>query len=241
MEWTNTLTVSHLFLTHDVVVNGPDGQYVVHIPSLREYLDSSFYTQLLQLFSDEQLEVWRKTMPKLDKSSLLQMLMTEPRITNLKEFSTISKQLHANLKKVLPNFTIRDRRLYSGESPLTDEALTEILYILSLGIGKRVERPQHFGPDEQAAKLFYERARAARAKADKIKAENPQQSDRDSLMDMFVMISYRFPYTFENMYDMTLMQLHYLQRMSSQMVSYENAMDAYTAGNLKKAPQFFLK
>lgn len=240
MEWSNTLAVSRLFLTHDVDVMGPDGHYVVHIPSLKEYLDSSFYNQFIQLFSDEQMEIWRKIMPNLDKAVLLQTLMTEPRITNLKEFSALSKRLHEKMTMVLPKFNIRERQLFSDDSLITDEALTEILYILNLGIGKNVERPQHFGPDEAAAKAFYERARAAKAKADKIKAENPQQSNRDTLMDMFVMISYHFPYTFEQMYDMTLLQLHYLQSMSSSMLSYKIGMDAYTAGNLKKAPKFFL-
>ncbi len=241
MEWTSTLSVSRLFLTHDIVIDGPDGQYTVHIPSLKEYLESSFYTQFIQLFSDEQMDIWRKVWPNVDKSTLLRMLMTEPRITNLKEFSALSSRLHENLTAVLPQFEIRDRQLYSGQSPLTDEALTEIIYVLSLGIGKHVERPQHFGPDEAAAKAFYERARAAKARADKIKAENPQQSNHDTLMDMFVMINYRFHYNFEQLYDMTLMQLNYLQTMSSKMLSYEHGMDAYAAGNLKKAPQFFLK
>lgn len=240
MEWSSTLSVSRLFLTHDVEVNGPDGEYIVHLPSLKEYLDTSFYNQFIQLFSDEQLENWRKIMPSIDKGVLLQTLMTEPRITNLKEFSVLSKRLHENITMVLPKFNIRDRKLFSDDSLITDEALTEILYILNLGLGKNVERPQHFGPDEAAAKAFYERARAAKAKADKIKAENPQQSNRDTLMDMFVMISYHFPYQFEQMYDMTLLQLNYLQHMSSNMLSYELGMDAYTAGNLKKAPKFFL-
>lgn len=241
MEWSSTLSVSRLFLTHDVEVNGPDGEYIVHLPSLKEYLDTSFYNQFIQLFSDEQLENWRKIMPSIDKGVLLQTLMTEPRITNLKEFSVLSKRLHENITMVLPKFNIRDRKLFSDDSPITDEALTEILYILNLGLGKNVERPQHFGPDEAAAKAFYERARAAKAKADKIKTENLQQSNRDTLMDMFVMISYHFPYQFEQMYDMTLLQLNYLQHMSSNMLSYELGMDAYTAGNLKKPPQFFLK
>lgn len=241
MEWSNTLSVSRLFLTHDILANGPDGEYVIHVPSLREYLESPFYNQFVQLFEDEQLEVWRKVIPGIDKGSLLQTLMTDPRITNLKEFSLISKRLHENMTSILPKFEVRERQLFSGDSPITDEALTEIIYVLNLGLGKHVERPQHFGPDEAAAKEFYERARAAAAKANKIRAENPQQSDHDSLMDMFVMINYRFHYNFEQMYDMTLMQLHYLQSMSSKMLSYEHSMDAYTAGNLKKAPQFFLK
>ena len=59
---------------------------------------------------------------------------------------------------------------------------------------------------------------------------------------MFTLISYRFPmYTFEQMYDMTMMQLHYLHSVASAMLGYEHGMMAYTAGNLKKPPEFFLK
>lgn len=241
MEWLNSLTVSHLFYTHNVSIAGPNNASItVHIPSLREQLDSPFYSRFLQLFDEENMEIWHKVLPNFSKAQILQALMTDPRITNIQEFSTLSKLLHDNMRLILPQFNIRERRLFSDNTPLSDDAVEEILFVLSLGMGKKVERPQHFGPDEAAARQFYERAKAAKARAEKIRAENVS-SDRDGLMDMFVMISLNFPYNFEQMYDMTLMQLHYLQHMSSQIMSYEHNMMAYTAGNLKKAPNFFLK
>ena len=241
MEWSNTFSISHLYYTHDIMIFGPAGeQVVVHIPSLREQLDESFYSRFLQLFDDESLNIWTKLLPDLDKGQILQALMTDPRLTNLQEFSALSQLLHEKMPTLLPHFEIRDRQLYSGNTPLTGDAVDEVIFVLSMGMGKKVERPQHFGPDEEAARKFYERAKAAQARAAKIRAEN-SKGDHDGLMDMFVMISINFPYTFEQMYDMTLAQLHYLQRMSSQIMSYEHNMMAYTAGNLKKAPKFFLK
>lgn len=242
MEWSNTLAVSYLFLTHDITIAGPENeQIVLHIPSLKEQLNNPFFRRFTQLFDDESMAVWSKLVPSFDKGTILQMLMTEPRVTNIKEFSSLSALLHANMPLILPHFEIRDRKLFSDATPLTNDAVDEILFILSTGMGKTVERPQHFGPDEEAARLFYERAKAAKAKANKIRTENADKTDRDGLMDMFVMISLHFPYTFEQMYDMTLMQLHYLQTMSSRIMGYEHNMMAYTTGNLKKAPNFFLK
>ena len=241
MEWVNNLSVSHLFLSHDVMIEGDDGLYKLHIPSLREYLATTFYTTFLQLFETESLESWRKISPDITKAQLLQLLMTEPRITNLKEFSPLSHSLHQNITKILPEFNIRERKLYSKDSPITDEALTEILYILQLGIGRTIEKPMHFGPGEEAAKRFYERAQEAKKKAQKIREEHADKS-KDGLINMFTMIVYKFPmYSFEQLYDMTLMQLHFLQSMASQMLGYEHSMTAYLTGNLKKPPQFFLK
>lgn len=242
MEWSNTLSISQLFLTHDVTIVGPNHEVIiVHLPSLREQLTNSFFSKFIQIFDSDSLELWRKFAPDAGKGQILQLLMTEPKITNIKEFSFLSKLLHEHITDILPQFNVQNRLLYSGDTPLTDDAVDEILFVLLQGIGKTVERPQHFGPGEEMARKFYERAQMARAKANRIRAEAPNQSNRDGLMDMFVMISYSFPYTFEQMYDMTLMQLHYLQHMSSKMMSYEHNMMAYTAGNLKKAPQFFLK
>lgn len=240
MEWSNDLSVSHLFLTHDVTITNDVFQYVIHIPSLRELVTNSFYQKFITLFQPDSLEDWRKLFPDVDKGKLLQLLMTEPRITNLKEFSQTSHLLSDNLKLLLPEFNIKERQLFSGSAPLDDEALSEILYILQLGIGKNVEKPQHFGPDEQMAKKFYERALAAKAKVQQIRAEAKDSSD--GIISMFTMISYRFPmYTFEQMYDMTMYQLHYLNLTASAMLGYENGMTAYLTGNLKKPPKFFLK
>lgn len=241
MDWSNTLSISHLFYTHDIVVLGPaNEQIIVHIPSLREQLDESFYVRFLQLFNEESMVLWTKLLPDSDKGQILQALMTDPRLTNLQEFSVLSKLLHEKMPTLLPRFEIRERQLYSEKTLLTGDAIDEVLFVLSTGIGKKVERPQHFGPDEEAARKFYERAKAAQAKSAKLRAEH-SSTNNDGLMDMFVMISINFPYTFEQMYDMTLAQLHYLQRMSSQIMSYNYNMMAYTAGNLKKAPNFFLK
>lgn len=241
MEWQNTLTVSRLFLTHDIDLAGPNREsVVVHIPSLKEYLEEPFYNSFISLFSDEQMEVWHKIFKDLRKGDLLHLLMVEPEITNLKEFSSLSHSLHDHIRLVLPKFEIRERQLYSGDTLLTSDAIDEILFVLQTGIGQKVERPQHFGPDEEAARLFYERAKAAKAKADKIRAE-AKSGDKDGLISMFTMIAYRFPYTFEQMYDMTIMQLHYLQSTASAMLAYEHGMTAYLTGNAKKPPQFFLK
>ena len=241
MEWINSLSVSRLFLTHDIDIAGPNNEsIVVHIPSVKEQLTEPFYSQFISLFSDEQMETWNKIWPQFDKATILQTLMTEPKITNLVEFANLSHSLHEKMTLVLPKFRIHDRKLYSDNTLLTVDAIDEILFILQLGIGRKIERPQHFGPDEEAARQFYERAKAAKAKSEKIRAE-AQSEDHDGLLDMFTIISYRFPYTFEQMYDMTLMQLHYLQSTASAMVGYEHGMTAYLTGNAKKPPKFFLK
>ena len=239
MEWQNNLTVSHLFLSHDVTLEG-DGSYTIHIPSLREFVQTTFYTNFIQLFEAESLESWHKVIPDLTKIQLLHLLMTSPRITNLKEFSPLSHMLHQFMPKLLPDFNIQERQLYCKNSPITDDALTEILYILQLGIGRKVEKPQHFGPGEEAARRFYERAQAAKKKVQKIREEGSKSDD--GLITMFTWILYKFPmYTYEQLYDMTIIQLHYLQSMASKMVGYEHGMTAYLTGNAKKAPEFFLK
>lgn len=105
----------------------------------------------------------------------------------------------------------------------------------------RIEKPPHFGPGDEAAKAFYERELAAKAKIAAIKAKNLGTNDKDGLMNVFVLVAYKFNYTFEQMYDMTMCQVRYLEEMTSNMIAYENGIMAYTAGNLKKAPKFFIK
>lgn len=243
MEWSNNFSISHLFLTHEVVITSPQNDiYRIHIPSLRELTEDPFYYQLLRFLDEEQLTTWQKVLKETDAGEILRRFVCDPRITNLKEFSSFSNLLRQNLYKVLVDFRIEDRRLYAGSSLITQEFLTELVYILRLGIGQQVEKPQHFGPDEEQARLFYERAQAARRKATKIRSEQESKNDSDPLIQMFVIINYKFPvYSIEQLYDMTFAQLRYLQQTAASMISYEHNMAAYTAGNLKKAPNFFLK
>lgn len=242
MEWSNNLTVSRLFLSHDITLsNDANESYLIHIPSLRELSCNPFYHQFLQLLDGEQMEAWKKALKESSIAEILRRFMCDPRITNLKEFSPISNLLREHLSDILPQFKIEERNILVNGHPLTDDLLIELVYLLRLGIGQKVEKPPHFGPDEEAARLFYERSQAAKRKAEKIRAEN-STDNKDSLMQMFILINYKFPvYTIEQMYNMTLAQLKYLQQMATAMISYEHNMHAYVAGNLKKAPNFFLK
>lgn len=241
MEWSNNFSLSHLFLTHEVVITSTEGRCEMHIPSLRELTLNPFFYQILQLLDGDQLEVWKKVLHEDDAAEILRRLMCDPQITNLKEFSSISTLIREHMTDILPKFGIKERQLYVGDVPLTKDLLIEVFYLLRLGMGQKVEKPIHFGPDEEQARLFYERAEAAKRKAEKIRAAN-QSDDNDSLMQLFVMVNYKFPvYSIEQMYDMTFAQLRYLQQTAASMISYEHNMSAYVAGNLKKAPSFFLK
>ena len=122
MEWHNNLSVSNLFLSHDVSIEGEDGTYTIHIPSLKEYAQSPFYSQFLHLFDEESLDQWRTIVPNVSKAHLLQLLMTEPRITNLKEFRSISHLLYDNLNSLIIGFNVKERKLYCNDSPITDNA-----------------------------------------------------------------------------------------------------------------------
>lgn len=242
MEWTSNLYVSHLFLTHDVRIGTKEVSITIHIPSLKEMLTDGDYNQLISFFQPEQRDKFSQIFHnQYDYCQILHLLTCTPEVTNIREFSTISSLLLRALPKVLPDFQVKERQLYVGEYPLTYDMLLEIIYNLQLGCGYKVEKPQHFGPDEEMARKFYERAQAAKRKTAQIKEEYNKSKDGDPFMNLFVMINYRFHYTFEQLYDMTLMQLYYLQSMASSMLSYEHGMTAYLTGNLKKAPKFFLK
>lgn len=216
----------------------------MHLPSLKEQFDNPDYSWFYNFISYKMNDLLKSLQNKCSPSELIAMLICDPKITNIVQFRAVYKLLLSSFKLIFPAFEIKSRILYlSKDTMLDDEVLNEVIYIYKLGWGIEEEKPPVFGPDEQAAKAFYEKAKLAEEKIARIKAENNKDaaSNKDGLMNMFTIIAYRFPYTFEQLYDMTMFQLLYLRNISLNMISYENSMSAYTAGNLKKAPKFFIK
>lgn len=244
MEWTNNLTSSQLFFNHDITIASENCTFTIHIPSLRELKTDSIYNIMLNTLDiTERLKLRSLFNNVTTDSEMFTLLLCEPKITNLQEFHNIYNNLKNGFSKIFPDFKIHNRQLYLGDYLLNDDMLTEASYIYTMGCGKTIERPPHFGPGEEQAKAFYERSLAAKAKIAKLKKEGTTKtSERDGLMDVFTLICYKFPqYTFEQLYDFTMFQINTLQSLARKIIDYEYGMNAYTAGNLKKAPNFFLK
>ncbi len=242
MAWTSNHSVSRLFLTHDVTFTNQDKSFTMHIPSLRETIEQPEYLRFADFLSPMRIAAVMKVFKQnFTYSQVYSMLLCNPLVTNLKEFRDISNALLAGFRLAFPQFRITDERVVelAPNVPLDDEVFSEVTFHYPTALGHKVERIPVFGPNDAAARQFYERTMEAKAKAQELKQK--QAADEDGLMSVFTIICYKWNYRPEELYDLTFEQVYYLQHMAQEELSYEHSMAAYVNGNLKKAPKFFIK
>lgn len=250
--WSTNMTVTYLFMDKTISIwdnNNKADKILIKIPTIKETLINSDLQIVLQFFQKDFIQKIGK-MFKLKDMSTYQVwknFMTNPIITNLQEFSFLSQALTDNINKILPDFNIKERELYCGKIKLNVAIVEQIQYYLLTALGSKIEEPVDESQfKSEAAKKLYEQQKAAEAKIAQIKANNineeEKNKDKNTLLKIFIEICYKFPFLkIEDMYDLTMIQVLWLQEYASKCIAYETGIMAYTAGNLKKMPQFFLK
>jgi len=102
-----------------------------------------------------------------------------------------------------------------------------------------VEKPLIFS-SEEARKFFL----AQQAAEEKIRKTRAKDGDKDGLIKMMLVITYKFPsLTIDYLFDQTMAQIQWLQKLAAGAVSYEVNAQAFAAGNTKKGKKldFFIK
>lgn len=144
------------------------------------------------------------------------------------------------LSLILPEYKLENQHIVVNGVTITNDIWEYILYLLKLSNGEKVEKPLIFSSEE--AKQFY---LAQKAYEDKIKkVRNSKEGDADALIKMMLSITYSFPsITIDYLFNQTMAQIQWLQKMAAGAVSYEVNAQAFAAGNVKKGKKldFFIK
>lgn len=244
MAWESNLSCSNLFLNHIVTIRNGEQSVSFKVPSLRETRENTAWLFITDFMQEDAVERWKKIFTSATDILHIIRIILSGELSKFTEFYQIRLTLQTALQLIFKDFRYDVTGLFVDEKqPLTLDIWDAVSVNYLRACGFQVEERPYFGPDAQAEREFYEKKRQMQRKIQSIRAASINQNEKsqDRLMSTFVLISYHFPYTFEQMYDMTMMQLNYLQTISSRMIGYENGMAAYSAGHLKKAPDFFLK
>jgi hypothetical protein len=85
---------------------------------------------------------------------------------------------------------------------------------------------------------------AQQAAEEKIRKLRAKKGDAEGLIKMMLVITYKFPsITIDYLFNQTMAQIHWLQKLAAGAVSYEVNAKAFAAGNTKKGKKldFFIK
>lgn len=111
------------------------------------------------------------------------------------------------------------------------------MYLIKLCCGEKVEKPRKFA--DEKTRLLYEKQKEYEKKIQEMKKN--KGGSENSLVKIFLLICYAFPnFSFENLFEMTMSQVNFLQTYAGNVCAYQLESAAYANGNLKKAPAFFL-
>ena len=155
------------------------------------------------------------------------------------KFSFLYTILQNTLKSLMPEIEIGTQTITVNGITMTEEIWEYVIYLLKLSYGEKVEKPLVFSSEE--ARKFFLAQQAADAKIKKMRAN---KGDAEGLIKAMLAITYKFPsITFDYLFNQTMAQIHWLQKLAAGAVSYEVNAQAFAAGNTKKGKKldFFIK
>ena len=241
MSWKSDYSISKLFVNKRVVTISNDSKFCKFIvPSIKDSFTDSNLGKFFGLIDDKTL-IKLESLLKVNSSlEVIKRLLSDPLVTNLKEFKTFNIIIDSTLHKYLQNFSVTNNREMMWNGNVIDEELwSEFVNLLCNCCGvEHSEKELKFA--NEAARKLWEQQQAAEAKIAQIRGEN--SAGDDNFIKACLQISYAIPsISMDELYDLSFKQFKFLQEIVKNYPSYQIESMAYAMGNLKEAPAFFIK
>lgn len=239
---TSDYSLTKLFLNKEINIS-VDSQYTfkIQVKTIKDFYNDSSWNGTYHLWTISVFQ-WKKMFNiELETSfDYIQLILFE--LGKYKQYSDISDSFKKYLEEVIPGieFNYREKHMRINGLIITIEIWEYVIYLLKLTCGEKITQPQIFNSPEERA--FYLKQQELEEKIKKIK-EN-KDGDREGLLKSMLSITYSFPsLTFDYLFNQTMAQIHWLQKMAAGEVSYSVNAQAMAAGNMKKGKklEFFIK
>lgn len=242
---TSDYSLTKLFLTKEINISIDSKQsFKIVVKTLKDFFDDHSWNGTYHLWTLSAKEWQRLVSIELESSfDYIQLIVLE--LGKYKQYAEVARSFKRYLAEIIPdiqfNYVKNQSRIYIGDITITSEIWDYVVYLLKLTCGEKVNQPLIFNSPEEHA--FYLKQQEMEEKIRKIKNEN-SKGDKDGLLKSMLSITYSFPsLTFEYLFNQTMAQIHWLQKMAAGEVSYRVNAQAMAAGNMKKGKklEFFIK
>lgn len=242
MEIKSDFSLTRLFITKEINISIDSKQsFVVKVKTVKDFYVDNKWNGVYCLWCMDILQ-W-KNMLNQDFTNVweyIKFLIFD--LGKYSQYRDVADSFIQYLQDVILNleFDWQRKECKIGSLTITSEIWDYIIYILKLTCGEKVEQPPIFNSPEERA--FYLKQLEYEARIKKIKQQN--QGDKDSLIKGMLAIVYSFPsLTLDYLFEQTMAQIHWLQKMAAGEVSYSINAQAMAAGNMKKGKKldFFIK
>jgi len=235
-------SITQLFLSHTIDIHTEEGDFQIHLPSLRELYTIKSWAFCYNLWTKglKFLNVKdNQNLEDLTAYKLMQLILFD--LGRFDKFRPIYDFLIECLNNLFIDFNLdaANKTFYASDINITEEIWDYVQTLVQLSYGEKTSLPPVFH-SEEARQLYL----AQKKNEDKIRQLRAKGANEEGLLKMFLSIIYAFPsFTFDWLWDQTLAQIQWLQKYAAGAVSYEVNAQAFAAGNVKKGKKldFFIK
>lgn len=247
MTITDNYNITRLFITKSVTVVVDKKYYFnIKLKSIKEFYEDSEWNGVYQLWTQD-IEEWKKLFKGINLESsfeYIKLIIFE--LGSYKQYRTLADSMLKYLTDTISdiNIAFTNQTIYINDFTMTVEIWDYIIYLLKLSQGERVTQPRIFS--SPAEKAFYQQQMEYEKRIQQIrqKGKSSDGGDKDGVIKTCLYITYSFPsITFDYLFDQTMAQIYWLQKMAAESVSYSFNEKAFAAGNVKKGKKldFFIK
>lgn len=238
-------SISRLFVSKTANLAIDKTQFItINFKSVHEFFENNEWNGIYHLWTKD-LDEWHKMFPGSNFNEIydyIHYIIFD--LGKYKQYWDTSLAMQKYIQEVIKDTEIdfSEKKIIANGVTITPEIWNYIIYLLKLSQGEKATQPPVF--HSEAERAFYLKQLEYEKRIQKIKQKGNENGDKDSLIKTCLYIVYAFPsLTFDYLFEQTMAQIYWLQKMAAGSISYGFNEKAFAAGNVKKGKKldFFIK
>lgn len=247
---TDNYSISRFFITKEVVITIDKKDFIkMKLKTVRDFFEDSLWNGIYHMWTQD-IDEWHKMFPPSTRSTLsteydyIKFIVFDLGI--YKQYRDIADTIQKYFQELFEDvdFNFTEKEIIINGVTITSQIWNYIIYLLKLSQGEKATQPRTFSSPEEEA--FYRKQLEYEKRINQVraKAKSADGGDKEGLIKTCLYIIYAFPaLNFEYLFDQTMAQIYWLQKMAAGSISYGFNEKAFAAGNVKKGKKldFFIK
>lgn len=244
---TDNYSISRFFIVKEVVITIDKKDFIkMKLKTVRDFFEDNLWNGIYHMWTQD-IDEWHK-MFQSARSSLsteydyIKFIVFE--LGAYKQYRDIADTIQKYFQELFENvdFNFTEKEIIINGVTITSQIWNYIIYLLKLSQGEKVTQPRTFSSPEEEA--FYLKQLEYEKRINKLRSKSKNGEDKEGLIKTCLYIIYAFPaLSFDYLFDQTMAQIYWLQKMAAESISYSFNEKAFAAGNVKKGKKldFFIK
>lgn len=247
MYITDNYSISRFFIVKEVVITIDKKDFIkMKLKTVRDFFEDNLWNGIYHMWTQD-IDEWHKMFQSAQSSlsteyDYIKFIVFE--LGAYKQYRDIADTIQKYFQELFENvdFNFTEKEIIINGVTITSQIWNYIIYLLKLSQGEKVTQPRTFSSPEEEA--FYLKQLEYEKRINKLRSKSKNGEDKEGLIKTCLYIIYAFPaLSFDYLFDQTMAQIYWLQKMAAESISYSFNEKAFAAGNVKKGKKldFFIK